>query len=98
VVSSHQVARGVLHLLQMVCGVRLVGRICPHSMQCMVEGRVRCVGGLCCACLRLFCFGVGGFFGEVCDVVFGSDSRKGSSIASQRCQSSPQKNMVTFLL
>jgi len=35
-VSSHQVATGVLHLLQMVELVRIEGRICPHSMQCMV--------------------------------------------------------------
>jgi hypothetical protein len=25
-----------LHLLQMVEGVRVEGRICPHSMQCIV--------------------------------------------------------------
>ena len=35
-VSSHQVATGVLHLLQMVELVRVEGRICPHSMQYMV--------------------------------------------------------------
>ena len=35
-VSSHQVATGVLHLLQMVLLVRIEGRICPHSMQYMV--------------------------------------------------------------
>lgn len=35
-VSSHQVATGVLHLLQMVLLVRTEGRICPHSMQYMV--------------------------------------------------------------
>jgi len=37
-VSSHQVATGVLHLLQMVELVRIEGKICPHSMQYMVFG------------------------------------------------------------
>lgn len=37
-VSSHQVATGVLHLLQIVEGVRIGGKICPHSMQYMVVG------------------------------------------------------------
>lgn len=36
VVSSHQVARGVLHLAQIVCGVRLVGRGWEHSAQSIV--------------------------------------------------------------
>jgi len=35
-VSSHQVATGVLHLLQIVLLVRTEGKICPHSMQYMV--------------------------------------------------------------
>ena len=43
VVSSHQVARGVLHLAQIVCGVRFVGRGWEHSAQSIVveekEGR-----------------------------------------------------------
>lgn len=65
-VSSHQVARGVLHLLQMVEGVRLVGRRCPHSMQCMVEGRRGRAGvWVVYVVLAVVCFGVGDFFGEV---------------------------------
>lgn len=44
--SSHHVARGVLHLLQMVLSSRWSGRELPHSIQNMFVG-----------CVRLFIFG-----------------------------------------
>lgn len=37
-VSSHHVARGVLHLLQMVLSSRWSGRELPHSIQNMFVG------------------------------------------------------------
>lgn len=60
-VSSHQVATGVLHLLQMVELVRREGRICPHSMQYMV---VVCV----CVVARVEYFSFGEVKGSKADV------------------------------